>query len=68
MRKYRSPKAKEQNDAETLEGRNVLFKIVATEVDENGSFCWDIECERDVSSHEVIGILEVVKLNLANEE
>ncbi len=68
MRRYRSPKAKEQDDVETLEGRNVLFKLVATEVDENGAFYWDIECERDVSSHEVIGMLEMMKLNLANED
>lgn len=68
MRKYRSPKAKEQNDVETLEGKNVLFKLVATEVDEDGSFCWDIECARDVSSHEVIGMLEMMKHKLANED
>ncbi len=68
MRKYQSPKAKEQNDVETLEGRDVLFKLVATEVDDEGVFYWDIECERDVSSHEVIGMLEMMKLTLANED
>lgn len=46
----------------------VLFKLSVNEVGGDGSFYWTIECNRDVNVHEVVGIIQVIKQHLINEE